>query len=146
MKDRKDQHERNNSLEKIMRELKNLSSMGELSPEKFAPQNGIAYQIAELLRRKEMKFTQLRKFFGELKGIEMEVKKESFDPLKHRPKLLMLMPELAYGVGRRVVSKEFYDIMKICIEKIKNKDDFEKFVEFLTAIIAYYKFLEEVEE
>jgi CRISPR type III-A-associated protein Csm2 len=142
MKDRKDQHGRNNSLEKIMQDLKNLSSMGELTPEKFAPQNGIAYQIAELLRRKEMKFTQLRKFFGELKGIEMEVKKGSFD----RSKLLILMPELAYGVGRKVVSKEFYDIMKICIEKIKNKDDFEKFVEFLTAIIAYYKFLEEVKE
>ena len=53
----------------------------------------------------------------------------------------MLMPELAYGFGRGVISKDFYDVMKICLgsSKIKKVADFKRFIELLTAVIAYNK-------
>ncbi|MCS7214161.1 MAG: type III-A CRISPR-associated protein Csm2 [Candidatus Calescibacterium sp.] len=50
---------------------------------------------------------------------------------------------MVYGVARDVVDEKFYRVMEVCIrQKIKTFEDFERFVEFLTAIIAYYKYKE----
>jgi CRISPR type III-A-associated protein Csm2 len=90
-----------------------------------------------------MKFTQIRKFFSQIKRIETTELREKKDTDPIDPtKLYMLMPELAYGVGREVIDKEFYEVMKICLagNKIQKVADFKRFVELLTAVIAYKKF------
>ncbi|MDW8087704.1 MAG: type III-A CRISPR-associated protein Csm2 [Candidatus Calescibacterium sp.] len=67
---------------------------------------------------------------------------EKIDP-EFKRELDLLIPELVYGVARDVVDEKFYRVMEVCIrQKIKTFEDFERFVEFLTAIIAYYKYKE----
>jgi CRISPR type III-A-associated protein Csm2 len=124
--------------DKIKSEIEKLNSLSELKPEDYALEDGIADSIAQNMG--EMKFTQLRKFFGHIKEIEttkIRGKKDS-DQID-KSDIYLLMPELAYGVGRKVLTKYFYEIMKVCIEKIRTVKDFKRFVELLSAVIAYYK-------
>lgn len=128
------------TIEDVKNKLKSLNKLKELKPEEYAIENGIAYTIAN--QKGDMKFTQLRKFFGHIKKIEsVKVKgKKDSEPIA-KADLYMLMPELAYGVGRKVISKEFYEIMKICLceGKITTVADFKRFVDLLAAVIAYHK-------
>jgi CRISPR-associated protein Csm2 len=129
-----------NSIEDVKKHLENLSSLAALNPEDYAPEEGIADRIATE-SEKEMKFTQIRKFFAHIKKIEATLSGNTAEGID-RTKLYLLMPELAYGVGREVISKKFYDIMKVCLsgDKIKTVADFKRFVELLTAVVAYSKF------
>lgn len=129
-----------NSIKEVENHLNNqLKTLSELKPEDYTLKDGIADRIAE--KKGKMKFTQIRKFFGHIKEIEKKIKGKKDDSPIDVSELYMLMPELAYGYGREVVSKEFYDVMKICIagKKIQTVKDFNRFVELLTAVIAYHK-------
>lgn len=130
------------SMNDVKNHLERLNSLSDLKPEDYALEGGIADKIAQ--QSGEMKFTQLRKFFGHIKKIEREEKKgkgridsDSFDLTK----LYLLMPELVYAYGRQLITKDFYDVMKICLgpDKIKEVADFKRLVELLTAVIAYHK-------
>lgn len=130
-----------NSMGDVKKHLEQLKELSALKPEDYAlEEGGIANTIA---KSGDMKFTQIRKFFSQIKRIETTElrKKKDTDPIDPT-KLYMLMPELAYGVGRKVIDKEFYEVMKICLggNKIQKVADFKRFVELLTAVIAYRKF------
>jgi len=129
-----------NSMEDVKKHLEGLSTLSKLQPDDYALEGGIADTIAG--KKGEMKFTQIRKFFGHIKKIEIgELKGKKYTDTIDATKLYLLMPELAYGVGRGVISREFYDVMKICLggNKIKGVADFKRFIELLTAVIAYNK-------
>ncbi|MBE7546934.1 MAG: type III-A CRISPR-associated protein Csm2 [Planctomycetia bacterium] len=131
-----------NSIKDVMDHLNGLETLSKLVAENYALEGGIANRIAE--KKGNMKFTQIRKFFGHIKKIEKTIKdKEDNEPIDME-ELYLLMPELAYGYGREVISKDFYDVMKICIatNKIKKVIDFKRFVELLSAVIAYHKKIE----
>jgi CRISPR type III-A-associated protein Csm2 len=123
----------------IKRKIEELNSLSELKPEDYALEDGIAASIAQNMG--EMKFTQLRKFFGHIKKIETtKIRGKLESESINKSDIYFLMPELAYGVGREVITKDFYEIMKICItKKIGTVKDFKRFVELLSAVIAYYK-------
>lgn len=84
--------------------------------------------------------SQIRRFFGEVKRIEMQAEVNLSD-------VAMLKPLIAYAVGRktdkygRCKSKieDFYNEMSECISEIENKDDFKRFVKIFEAIVAYHK-------
>lgn len=131
-----------NSIEDVKKHLAGLPALSALKPEDYALEGKIADIIAK--GKGDMKFTQIRKFFGHIKKIETaEIKGKKDDETFDLTKLYLLMPELAYGYGRGVISKDFYEVMKTCLTgKVKIVKDFRSFVDLLTAVIAYNKKME----
>lgn len=79
---------------------------------------------------------QLRKYFEEINNAVML---STFN--EKRMTLYKILPKIAYAVGRGVCPKRFYNLMSECISKesLKNDDDIQTLVDFLTAIVAYSK-------
>lgn len=129
----------------VKKKIEEIKTFSELDPAFYAPEGKAAHVVA-LNVKNTMKVTQLRKFFGHIKQIEAKIKgkknEETFDPTH----LYILMPELAYALGRNLISQDFYELMKICLspKKIKTIGDFRRFVEFFSAILAYHKMVKEV--
>ncbi|RKD31283.1 type III-A CRISPR-associated protein Csm2 [Thermohalobacter berrensis] len=129
-----------NPLSQLIKEIQKAKSLKEVFvPEKYALPDGWAFKTANtLIGSNAMNTNQIRKIFGELKSIEEKLKREK-DLDKCKNDILLIMPQVAYALGRRVVSKNFYDLMKECINlnKIKEPEDFIAFVKFFTAVVAY---------
>ncbi|MFP3159041.1 MAG: type III-A CRISPR-associated protein Csm2 [Hydrogenobaculum sp.] len=101
-----------------------------------------------------LKKTQLRKFFDQIKDLEHRLKsKKSNEDLnnedlnKIKIEVLALIPKLAYSKGRDLIDDKFYNFMKALLLRLKNdmnekdaKDVFEKFVNILESILAYYTY------
>jgi CRISPR-associated protein Csm2 len=91
-------------------------------------------------QQKALSTSQLRKFFGQLKRIQVE----GFD--KSRIKLQMLIPQLAYASGRDIKEKRqqtkidfFYKEISGAIKLIKTQAHFQNFINLTEAIVAYHK-------
>ncbi len=137
----------NNPIEEFTQKIIGASSLSEvLLPKDFAPfKNGWAFKIVKQLKEQheqdkrkypEFKTTQLRKIFTEIKEICQRKDKE---------RLYLLYPKLAYSKGRKLIPDNFYKLVVACLDKLKtssNEKDFERFEEFITAIVAYNKYLE----
>lgn len=90
---------------------------------------------------KALTTSQLRKFFGAVKQIQM---KSEFDLTD----VVLLKPKLAYAVGRtkeklkrgeRSKIEDFNDIIVSGINMVSNKEQFKRFVNIFEAIVAYHK-------
>ncbi|MBN1625211.1 MAG: type III-A CRISPR-associated protein Csm2 [Deltaproteobacteria bacterium] len=115
----------------------------DISITQFAPPGKWAERLVKELH-KDIKTTQLRKVFTTIKSLEVKVKGNKPEDNFDEPELFMLVPHLAYAKGRKFIPGRFYDIMKAIIGdgengKIKTAGDFRRFVDFMTAIIAYHK-------
>ena len=133
------------TIQQITSELKALKSMSDLSPERFAEEDGLAESFVRQIRG-DLKTTQLRKVFHQVKNLKLKYNKS--DEEFNRGQIALIMPTLAYSVGRGYIPKEFYDLMKICFgsEKCKTKADFNTAADFLEAIMAYHKYFTETEK
>lgn len=84
-----------------------------------------------------MTTSQLRKFFGEVKRIEMQLE------MQYNPSdVAMLNPLLAYAVGRdegKTKIKDFQVEISKAISEVKNEEEFKNFVQIFEAIVAYHK-------
>ncbi|HOK50485.1 MAG TPA: type III-A CRISPR-associated protein Csm2 [Bacteroidales bacterium] len=98
---------------------------------------------------KTLSSSQLRKFFGAIKGLQNKILLEQNEDLKdeHIRELLMLKPKLAYAVARAKSDyakiHNFYDVIVTCIDNVKTKQHFKNFISLLEAIVAYHKVEEE---
>ncbi len=136
----------NNNAPKVKARISNLSTMQDLSPKDFADLGGLADQLADY-DEKELRATQLRKIFHALKDIERKVKqdlrgekKKATDPFESS-ELLLLMPDLAYAKGRRLIPDDFYDVLQLVLrKKVETYADFERAMQFIEAVMAYHKF------
>lgn len=132
----------NQTIQEVVNALEG-GTFSTISVEAFAPDGKWAYHIAKFLGR-DMKITQLRKVFNTLKQIEIDLKgKEKDDPFQN-PKLYMLVPQLAYARARGLIEQDFYNLLRKVIgdantTKIKTVGDFNRFVDFMTSIVAYHK-------
>jgi CRISPR-associated protein Csm2 len=128
-------------IDEILWKLKSLSRMADLNPTDFAEEGGYADTLAREFGR-DLKSTQLRKVFGALKQVDIQVKRDPLDKPLARSEINRLIPELAYAFGRNLVPKGFYDLMKMCLSqtKLQTVGDFRRLMEFLTALLAYHKF------
>lgn len=135
----------NKTIEEIITNYLPSKTFSEIDVDLFAPDGKWASEIAKCLGKK-MKINQLRKVFGEIKRIEVTLKrrgKKEDDPFED-PRIFLLIPQLAYAKARDLISKDFYELLKIIIgdsktTKIKTVGDYKRFVEFMTAIVAYHK-------
>jgi len=136
----------NNNAPKVKARISNLRTMQDLSPKDFADLGGLADQLADY-DEKELRATQLRKIFHALKDIERKVKqdlrgekKKATDPFESS-ELLLLMPDLAYAKGRRLIPDDFYDVLQLVLrKKVETYADFERAMQFIEAVMAYHKF------
>jgi CRISPR-associated protein Csm2 len=129
------------TVQEVKSKLQNLDSMSDLSYEDFCEENKYAHSLAQRWKG-ELKPTQLRKVFNQLKDQKKEVQKRDVKEVFDRKNIIKLMPMLAYACGRDLIPKDFYDIMKICLskEKLKTNKDFILLVEFIEAILAFHKY------
>lgn len=98
---------------------------------------------SEIANRKPLTTSQLRKFFGEVKRIQLQ---KEYDMAS----IAMLNPLLAYAVGRdykngRLQSRisEFQEEMSKAINAIRpdhKKEDYNNFILIFEAIVAYHKY------
>jgi len=130
-------------MDEIIQAIKAINSFKEVSIISFAPADKWSDQIAKKLGDK-MKTTQLRKFFTSIKLMEQKIKGKDKNDTFNDPSLYMLLPYLAYAKARKLIIPDFYNLVKEIIGdgqngKIKKVEDFQRFVEFMTAIVAYHK-------
>ena len=87
------------------------------------------------------KKTQARNFYEKILRLQDEIKKSDFESVY--PFIKMLNSKVAYGVSRKVVSREFQEMMESCIAQIKNdstgKQTFENFKLFFEAVLGFFK-------
>lgn len=128
-------------IDEIIKEIKKVSSFSEIKPKDYADIGGYADIIAKELKEK-LNTNQLRKFFGAVRDIE---KKKEWSDIE--PELYLLKPKFAVSVGRKLIPKEFFDVMNVCLNKIdigetddEKKENFNTFVKFFEAIVAYHKY------
>lgn len=136
----------NNEIGKILDEIGKLEMLKDLSIKLIANENGYADKIAQILRN--MKTTQLRRFFGAIKLIERTIEEENSEKAwdEVEAEFYLLKPKIAYAKGRKLIPEEFYQVLKVSLNKINvgtNEDkieNFKRFVQFLESIVAYHKF------
>lgn len=126
-------------IQQVIQRIKSLKRMRELKVEEFAPEGGLADQVVQALGPANLKPTQLRKVFHTLKHIQKNViKDQKFD----NSQLLTLMPMLAYSVGRELIPREFYDLLKEVFnpQRLETNEDFLRAFDFVEAMLAYHKY------
>lgn len=134
-----------NELDRVKEKINNLKSLKYYEVEEFVKFGGDADKITQQLGNSDIKTSQLRKFFAAVKEIELNLKEKNEWDEKAKMDFYLLMPKLAYANGRDVISNRFFDLMKIIMEKIGSGnqedilEDFSRFVQFLEAIVAFYK-------
>jgi len=89
------------------------------------------------------KISQLRKFYDEaLRFKELIKGGESIDDIL--PYLKMLNAKAAYAEGRGLITSEFSNMLKKCLDQVdsNNPQSVEIFVNFFEAFMGYYKYYE----
>jgi len=102
--------------------------------------DGVAKEWADAINR--TKKTQARNFYDKILELEEDIEKKNFKSVY--PFIKMLNSKVAYGVSRRVVSREFQEMMNICLEQItydekKGKQTFKHFKLFFEAVLGFFK-------
>ena len=107
-------------------------------------ETGYAHIVAK--NSKKLNTTQLRKFFAALKKMEQKTTWVEIET-----EFYLLKPRMAVSVGRKNLPKTFYDVILVAMAKVDNVEDddvkmknFDIFVKFFEAIVAYHKYEEEV--
>ncbi len=93
--------------------------------------------------------TQIRKFLDAV----IRIKNLHKDNVDYRAQAMLIKPKLAYIVGKTKKSKRIkgetiiinpvgplMEVLEPCINRIYNKEDFERFADFVEAIVAYHKY------
>ena len=109
-------------------------------------ETGYAHIVAKDSIKEKLNTTQLRKFFAALKKMEQKTTWEEIET-----EFYLLKPRMAVSVGRKNLPKQFYEVILAAMSKVDNVEDddekmknFDIFVKFFEAIVAYHKYEEEV--
>jgi CRISPR-associated protein Csm2 len=89
--------------------------------------------------RNGLKASQIRNIFGKVRQIEMYwATTEPEDRVALRD-LILLKPKLRYQAERKQEVKALADLLTRMIDKVDNRDKFQRFADFFEAILAYHK-------
>ncbi len=90
------------------------------------------------LKNKSVTTSQIRNFLDEVNRIEAESRrgKDSFDSSQ----VVFLDIQLAYAAGREDKLKDFAKLFSAATKQVRSKEDFDRFVKFTQAVVAYYRF------
>lgn len=129
-------------IDRVIERIRSLQRMSELGVEEFAVEDGLADQVVKAVGTSQLKPTQLRKVFHTLKSIQQRVKQRPEQERFNSAELLKLMPVLAYAVGRDLIPRDFYHLLKAVFEpqRLRTNADFLRAFDFVEAILAYHKY------
>ena len=136
-----------NKIPAILAEIRSKKNLAEISVEDIAKENGIADSLAnERNFRRDLKTTQLRKFFDTVVNNQERLKTSGWKSIESD--FFMIRANLAYARGRGLIPQDFFDLVSLCIERIapagssekQIKDNYDRFVELLQALVAYTKY------
>jgi CRISPR-associated protein Csm2 len=97
--------------------------------------NDTAKSWAQKIER--TKKSQVRNFYDKVLELEQRARHEDFAEIL--PFVKMLNSKVAYAVSRRVASREFEEMMHLCISQVKSRDDLKVFKLFFEAVLGFYK-------
>lgn len=82
--------------------------------------------------------SQIRNFLDEVNRIEAEsrVSRGAFD----ESRVVFLKVQLAYAAGRENKLKAFARLFSAAVDKVSSREDFDRFVKFTQAVVAYHRF------
>ena len=129
-------------INEIINDINNCSMLSNLNIDNLVAIDGVAYEVAGYAVDNGMKNTQLRSFFEAVKKLQRNKKLEDI-----KPEFILLKPRMAVRVGRGKVEEGFFKVIVAAMDKIETDDEkktmknFNVFVEFFEAIIAYHKYL-----
>ena len=139
--------EKINEIKKIISgfdSLRDLEELGGDDEPTFESEDGLASEIAYQFSKngKPIKDNQIRRFYGEIKRIERYGNWQDAET-----DFILFKARLANSAARKLIPYEFYDIIRISMNKVYEKgDDDEKFknlklfVRFFEAIVGFHKF------
>jgi len=96
--------------------------------------NKTAENLANLI---DTNSTQMRKFYEYILELNDRAKSESFENIL--PFVKMLNSKIAYAKSRGHIDNFFVEMLKKCIEQVKNQKDLETFKLFFEAVIGFSK-------
>lgn len=89
--------------------------------------------------KQDLKSAQIRNIFGKVRQIEMYWSAtETHDKVALRD-LILLKPKLRYQAERKQEVNALADVLTQMINRVDNRDKFQRFVDFFEAILAYHK-------
>ena len=118
--------------------LNKINNFGEIGLKELIGPNGYAQRI---INHTNLKTTQLRKIYAEFKYIHNLIKSQEKEE-KIKMRLYRLYPILAYQQNRGLINEDFKEIMVELINWIDSnfaKENYDKVMDFMTALVAYAK-------
>ncbi|MDX9745945.1 MAG: type III-A CRISPR-associated protein Csm2 [Syntrophales bacterium] len=92
------------------------------------------------IRLDRNKRTQIRKFYDEVVRLNGTVKSNPDDWDNVLPYINMLIAKAAYAKGRnRLVTDEFVNLLKGCIEQVETPRDLDVFANFFESFMGFYR-------
>lgn len=141
----KDQGQNRGGTPEYIKKIQEARNLSEISVEEVAKEDGIAESAAKSFG-KNLKPTQLRKFFDQAKSIEAGLKEDGWESVSAN--FAMLRPSLAYAKGRKVIPDDFYLFISSCMAKVlapdgnmeMTKENYTRFIQILESVVAYNKY------
>ena len=126
--------------EKIMEDLKTNSSNGATLTSRLSTKMTVRYGllIGYKLVKGGLKYAQLRRFFDAMKEL---ANIKNFE--EREEKLFLFQIQLVNGLARQEQLKPFVKVLTgiISNEWIKSEPDFQRLLDFVDAIVAYFSYL-----
>ncbi|HOT98543.1 MAG TPA: type III-A CRISPR-associated protein Csm2 [bacterium] len=123
-------------VEEILKIVKKNSAMSAFKGEDLV---NCAEKFAKYLAKDvRLKTSQIRKFLDAVKKVQYQgLSTGEYD---FRTEAMMMKPKLAYAAGRSMEVKPFMEVITLCIDRVRTREDFEQFAKFIEAIVAYHKY------
>jgi CRISPR-associated protein Csm2 len=132
-RDRGGSKEKPRESEKIIQRIENLDDLSSYAARDLVRD---ARRLAKIIGN--LKTAQVRKIYGSVKEMQMDFRRQAFD----LDRLILLQPRLAYAANKNYEARPLQQVFDACIGKIRDgeagKQDFERFVHFFEAILAYH--------
>lgn len=135
------------AIEKILEKIGRLKNLEDLSVEEIAREDGIAECLVKNKNfRDNLKPTQLRRFFDSLMANRERLAEQGWSAIESD--FYMIRPNLAYAQGRKLVPREFFQLIQACLQKIPSPDEeqakknYNRFIDLMQALVAYHKYWE----
>ncbi len=127
-------------IDEFLNELKEKKCFSEFSLRKLLAPGEYVDKIAKDISR-QVKISQLRKFFTELKEIA-ELGEEK--PEEAQIQLWKVYPLIAYAQGRKLIPQDFAKLLETVLQKVEaqgcnKKEDYKHLKLFMEALVAYFR-------
>ena len=102
-----------------------------------------------LEKEKETKISQIRKFFGHIRNLEVawmdKPAKKGIDK-SDLAELRKFMVFIRYAIGRGYLDPTLKDFFSALLQRVHTYEDFRYFVDIFEALVAYYVYLSSIKE